>query len=136
MNMKRKVRIFSLQALFESDVTGRSTEICLKNLLKANTKKKNTLKTAETLTNNVSQNITKIAPIISEFIHQFSLTKLTPLDRTILRIATYEMIIDKDIPFKVAINEAIEIAKHFGSETSPKLINGILGAIAEKYINN
>ena len=46
------------------------------------------------------------------------------------------MIIDKDIPFKVAINEAIEIAKHFGSETSPKLINGILGAIAEKYINN
>ncbi len=136
MNMKRKVRIFSLQALFESDVTGRSTEICLKNLLKANTKQKNTLKTAETLTNNVSQNITKIDPIISEFIHQFSLTKLTPLDRTILRIATYEMIIDKDIPFKVAINEAIEIAKHFGSETSPKLINGILGAIAEKYINN
>ena len=56
MNMKRKVRIFSLQALFESDVTGRSTEICLKNLLKANTKQKNTLKTAETLTNNVSQN--------------------------------------------------------------------------------
>jgi N utilization substance protein B len=134
--MKRKVRIFSLQALFESDVTGRSTEICLKNLLKANTKQKNTLKTAETLTNNVSQNITKIDPIISEFIHQFSLTKLTPLDRTILRIATYEMIIDKDIPFKVAINEAIEIAKHFGSETSPKLINGILGAIAKKYINN
>ena len=69
MNMKRKVRIFSLQALFESDVTGRSTEICLKNLLKANTKQKNTLKTAETLTNNVSQNITKIDPIISEFIH-------------------------------------------------------------------
>ena len=136
MNMKRKVRIFSLQALFESDVTGRSTEICLKNLLKANTKQKNTLKTAETLTNNVSQNITKIDRIISEFIHQFSLTKLTPLDRTILRIATYEMIIDKDIPFKVAINEAIEIAKHFGSETSPKLINGILGAIAKKYINN
>ena len=136
MNMKRKVRIFSLQALFESDVTGRSTEISLKNLLKANTKQKNTLKTAETLTNNVSQNITKIDPIISEFIHQFSLTKLTPIDRTILRIATYEMIIDKDIPFKVAINEAIEIAKHFGSETSPKLINGILGAIAEKYINN
>jgi len=136
MNMKRKVRIFSLQALFESDVTGRSTEICLKNLFETNSKQKASLNIAKTLTNNVSQNIAKIDPIISEFIHQFSLPNLTPLDRTILRIATYEMIIDEEIPFKVAINEAIEIAKHFGSESSPMLINGILGAIARKYIDN
>jgi len=136
MSMKRKVRIFSLQALFESDVTGRSAEICLQNLFVSNSKQKYSLNIAKTLTNNVTQNISKIDPIISEFIHQFSLPTLSTLDRTILRIATYEMIIDEEIPFKVAINEAIEIAKHFGSETSPKLINGILGAIAKKYINN
>ena len=54
---------------------------------------------------------------------------MTLIDRNILRIGVYELIHNEDIPSKVAINEAIEIAKAFGGETSGKFVNGVLGAI-------
>ena len=60
---------------------------------------------------------------------QRPLKEIPALDLCILRIATYELHYDKDIPPKVAINEAVELAKHFGGENSSKFINGVLGTI-------
>ena len=54
------------------------------------------------------------------------------VDKNILRIAIQEIILDEQIPERVAINEAIEIAKLYGTENSPKFINGVLGSIFEK----
>jgi N utilization substance protein B len=51
------------------------------------------------------------------------------IDRNILRLAIFEILFDDKTPFKVAINEAVELAKEFGSESSPRLINGVLGSI-------
>lgn len=71
----------------------------------------------------------KIDGYITKYAKEWPLDQITIVDRNILRIGVYELIFDKDIPMKVAINEAIEIAKAFGGESSGKFVNGVLGSI-------
>ena len=66
---------------------------------------------------------------IQNYAPEWPLDQITNVDRNILRIGVYEMLFSKDIPDKVAINEAIEIAKAYGGESSGKFVNGVLGAI-------
>lgn len=66
---------------------------------------------------------------ISKFAPDWPLAKITTVDRNVLRIGTYELLFNFDIPSKVAINEAIELAKTYGGESSGKFVNGVLGAI-------
>jgi len=70
-----------------------------------------------------------IDAIITKFAPDWPLQKITTVDRNVLRIGTYELVFDADIPSKVAINEAIELAKTFGGESSGKFVNGVLGAV-------
>lgn len=69
---------------------------------------------------------------ISEVSLNWSISRMLRVDRNILRMAVFEMLHCEDIPAKVSINEAIEIAKRFGSEESPTFINGVLDRIASK----
>ena len=62
--------------------------------------------------------------------HQLGL-KMAIVEKNILRMAIYEMMLGGETPPKVAINEAVELAKIFGSETSPKFVNGVLGSVME-----
>ncbi|MDP3794242.1 MAG: transcription antitermination factor NusB, partial [Candidatus Uhrbacteria bacterium] len=66
---------------------------------------------------------------IRRFAPDWPLEKITTVDRNVLRIGTYELLFNFDIPSKVAINEAIELAKTFGGESSGKFVNGVLGAV-------
>lgn len=66
---------------------------------------------------------------IAKFATDWPLEKITTVDRNVLRIGAYELLFNFDIPSKVAINEAIELAKTFGGESSGKFVNGVLGAI-------
>ncbi|MCI0479283.1 transcription antitermination factor NusB [Candidatus Uhrbacteria bacterium] len=66
---------------------------------------------------------------ITRFAPDWPLEKITTVDRNVLRIGTFELMYDDDIPSKVAINEAIELAKTFGGESSGKFVNGVLGAV-------
>jgi transcription antitermination protein NusB len=72
-------------------------------------------------------------PVIDKYIIKYAtewpLEQITIVDRNILRIGVFELIFDDEIPAKVAINEAIEVAKTYGSESSGKFVNGVLGAI-------
>ncbi|MFH1522224.1 MAG: transcription antitermination factor NusB [Patescibacteria group bacterium] len=77
----------------------------------------------------VVENIKKIDSYIIKYATEWPLDQITTVDRNILRLGVYELIIADDIPPKVAINEAIEIAKTFGGESSGKFVNGVLGAI-------
>jgi len=77
----------------------------------------------------ILKNIKEIDKNIVKYATDWPLDQITTVDRNILRIGIYELILADDIPPKVAINEAIEIAKAFGGESSGKFINGILGAI-------
>jgi N utilization substance protein B len=66
---------------------------------------------------------------ITQFAPDWPLPKITTVDRNVLRIGTFELKFDDEIPSKVAINEAIELAKTFGGESSGKFVNGVLGAV-------
>ena len=79
--------------------------------------------------NGIKDNITKIDEIIAGAAPEWPIEQIAIVDKTILRIAVYELVISKDVPPKVVINEAVELAKSYGSENSLKFINGVLGAL-------
>lgn len=81
------------------------------------------------LVKGVVANLTAIDAYIVKYATEWPLDQITPVDRNILRIGTYELVFDKDIPAKVAINEAIEVAKSFGGDASGRFVNGVLGAV-------
>lgn len=81
----------------------------------------------------VLKNKAKIKKIIQKFAPQWPVEKIARIDRAILEIGIYEIAFTKDIPPVVAINESIEIAKHYGDDNSPKFINGVLSSVMKKY---
>lgn len=81
------------------------------------------------LLNEVIKNKKEIDGLITKYAPEWPLDQITNVDRNVLRIGTYELKFDEKIPAKVAINEAIELAKTFGGESSGKFVNGVLGAI-------
>lgn len=78
----------------------------------------------------IISNIDNIDKAINEASDDWSIERMSKVDLTILRLAYYEMNYDEDIPVKVAINEAVELAKIYGGDDSPAFINGVLGKLA------
>lgn len=74
-----------------------------------------------------------ILEIIQKYAPQWPIEKIAKIDRAILEIGVYEVAFTKDIPAVVAINEGIEIAKHFGDDNSSKFINGVLSSVMKNY---
>ncbi len=81
------------------------------------------------ITRGVMQNRSQIDGIIERFSDNWKISRMGCVDRNVMRTATYEMLFREDIPFKVSINEAIDIGKRFGTEESGAFINGILDSI-------
>ncbi len=79
------------------------------------------------------KNREKILDIIVRYAPQWPIDKIAKIDRAILEIGIYEIVFSKDIPAIVAINEGIEIAKHFGDDNSSKFINGVLSSVMKEY---
>ncbi len=77
------------------------------------------------------KNLGQIDPLIATAAPEWPLEKLNHLDLAILRLAVYELVIDKREPYKVIIDEAIELAKQYGSTASPNFVNGVLGHIVK-----
>jgi len=81
------------------------------------------------LIDGILENVAVINQMIEKYAPEWPLEQITTVDRNALRIGIYELKFNNDIPPKVAINEAIELAKNFGGESSGKFINGVLGSI-------
>lgn len=83
------------------------------------------------IVNGVVKNISKLDKIIEKSAPEWPIDQITTVDRNVLRIGLYELLFGKrdEVPPKVAINEAIELAKNFGGESSGKFINGVLGTV-------
>ena len=75
----------------------------------------------------------EIVKIIEKYAPEWPIEKIAPVDRAILKIGVYEIVFSKDIPPVVAINEAVEIAKHFGDNNSQKFVNGVLSSVMKNY---
>ena len=86
----------------------------------------------EGLVKGVLDHLEQINAYIIKFATEWPLDQITIVDRNILRIGIYELVFDENIPAKVAINEAIEMAKTFGGDSSGKFVNGVLGAIMKE----
>ncbi len=69
--------------------------------------------------------------LLSDYLKGWQISRLSKVDRQVLRQAVYEMIFRDDVPGKVAVNEAIELAKHFGTTESGKFVNGVLGKMIQ-----
>ncbi|MBN1162658.1 transcription antitermination factor NusB [Patescibacteria group bacterium] len=81
----------------------------------------------------VKENLKGIDEIIAEAAPEWPIDKISKVDLIILRIAIFEIIYGKKTPIKVSIDEAVELAKEFGNDTSHKFVNGVLGTVSEKY---
>ena len=90
-----------------------------------------TLEFAFLLCQGVVGNIETIDGILNRYSEHWRVSRMSPIDRNILRLSVYEIVFLSDIPLPVTINEAIEVAKEFGSETSAAFINGILDKIGK-----
>lgn len=72
-----------------------------------------------------------IDALLEDYLKGWQISRLSKVDRQVLRLATYEMIFRDDVPGKVAVNEAIELSKHFGTAESGKFVNGVLGKMIQ-----
>lgn len=88
-----------------------------------------------TIIEGVKQHNDEIDSIIQNCAPEWPLDKISKVDLVILRVAIYELMHSKAAPQKVAIDEAVELAKEFGNDTSPKFVNGVLGTVVE-YLEN
>jgi len=127
---RHRARAFALQALYEIDYTGHKAEEVTNNLLMEKVLDEEPAGFARDLVAGVLQHKKEIDGKIRAFARAWPLPQMSAIDRNILRLAIFEILIDNRVPVKVAINEAVELAKDFGSESSPKFINGVLSSVS------
>ena len=130
--IRRKARIIALQALFEVDSVAHNPEPTLDRLIEDSGLPDEPASFARELVQEVLINKSSIDSIIQTHAPAWPLSQMAAVDRNILRIAICEIMVERKVPVKVAINEAIELAKTFGSDTSHKFINGVLGSVSTK----
>jgi N utilization substance protein B len=127
--IRRKARIAALQTLYELDCTKHKVEETSARLRAGETLTQEALSFSEELVKGVLQHKSELDAVIEKSAPAFPLEQMPIIDRNILRLAIFEISLSDKTPIKVAINEAIELAKDFGSDSSPRLVNGILGSI-------
>jgi N utilization substance protein B len=127
---RRRARSVALQALYEIDSVGHDPEATLDHLLKEAGLNQETASFARGLVAGVVRYRGKLDTLIRRFAPAWPVEQIAVIDRNILRLAIFEIMLDNKVPLKVAINEAVELAKAFGSDSSPRFVNGVLGAVS------
>ena len=127
---RRKARALALQALYEVDSAGHNVETVVAHLLDNSELSEENNTFVRELVSGVIQNKEKIDHNIKRFAPAWPLHQIAVIDRSILRLAIFEILFDNKVPVKVAINEAVELAKTFGSDNSAKFVNGVLGSVS------
>ena len=128
---RRKGRIIALQVLFEVDRTRQVPARVLARRLQEESLSPSVQTFIAGLVEGVLENQAEIDMIISKFAPTWPINQLAVVDRNILREAIFEIKMGGETPPRVAINEAVELSKVFGSESSPKFVNGVLGSVME-----
>ena len=135
MANRHLLRSIALQTLFEVDFGGENSEGSLDDAIKRNVQEfapdTGDFSYVTSLVENIRAKETELNNIIEKAAPEWPLEKISIVDRNILRIGLYELLFAdrKEVPAKVAINEAIELAKKFGGDSSGKFVNGVLGAV-------
>lgn len=130
---RRQLRNLIIQALYEIDAVDHPPQEVIARYMKQND---NLSDDGEEFFKCFVEGILSTTPeldsVIATFAPEWPVDQLAVLDRNILRMALWEIVLYDETPLKVAINEAVELAKRFGSESSARFVNGVLGTLAEQ----
>ncbi|RIK47260.1 MAG: transcription antitermination factor NusB [Chloroflexi bacterium] len=129
---RHQARTLALQVLFEVDLTHHPVDDVLARHQHDLALPDEVRDYATRLVNGVMRDLVELDRTIGAAAPAFPVEQLAAVDRNILRIALYELRNERDVPIKAAINEAVELAKHFGGDQSSKFVNGVLGTIARE----
>ncbi|MFB3926013.1 MAG: transcription antitermination factor NusB [Syntrophales bacterium] len=132
MGRRRKAREIALQVLFEIDVLGVGAKEAIELFWNNFDAPEEVRKFSSRLIEGTCEHRREIDSLIGVCSDHWSLNRMSRVDRNILRLAVYELLYCKDVPPKVALNEAIDLGKCYGSENSGSFINGILDALHTK----
>jgi len=131
MKARTRARGVALQALYEIDIANHPIGKVLENRLEEEN-------INDELRDFIRQIVVGVVPIreeldyvISKYAPDWPLEQIATIDRNIMRVAVWEMAVIGDTPIKVIINEAVELAKLYGSDSAPRFINGVLGSLAD-----
>ena len=130
MNVRRKARETALQALYKIDISDAAGDDALElEELAPGTESR---RYCETLVRGVKSRLAELDAEIEKHSENWTVKRMSVVDRNILRIAAYELMYCSDVPYKVIIDEAVELAKTFGTDESGPFINGIVDRIRKE----
>jgi len=130
MRKRTKAREHALKILYAMDITGHDPERCLDAFWKENEEPDKEVRAfADAIVLGYHKSRELIDKVITEYTTNWELKRMAVIDRNVLRAAAYELLFCADVPPKVAINEAIDIAKKYGDRDSGKFVNGVLDKI-------
>jgi len=132
---RTRARELAMQALYQLDVQGPELLEDLGLFFSEEEGDDSVRKLASDWTKGTWGNLAQCDEIIKDSTIRWQFTRLAPVDRSILRLSVYQLKFRPDIPPKVVINEAIELAKKFSSSKSSGFVNGVLDAVLKKYVN-
>jgi N utilization substance protein B len=132
MKTRRRARRVTLETLYEYDIAEHDPEVILQYRLEDNPMENTGVEFTRRLVYGVIEHQAEMDILIARYAPEWPLDQMAVIDRNILRIAIYEFLVDGETPIKVAINEAVELAKTYGSDSAPRFINGVLGTLAEQ----
>jgi N utilization substance protein B len=127
---RRRARALALQALYEIDSVGHTADTVPDRLLREQKLSDENDQFVRRLVAGVIQNRREIDASIEKFAPAWPIQQTPVIDRNILRLAIFELLIDNEVPVKVAINEAVELAKKFGGDNSARFVNGVLSSVS------
>ncbi|NLM69035.1 MAG: transcription antitermination factor NusB [Firmicutes bacterium] len=128
---RRLARRTALQLLYQIDLTKCSTADALANTAVETPLSSVDQEFAHLLVKGVRERLQELDELIARFAKDWTLERMSVVDRNILRLAIFELRYMPDVPTKVSINEAVELAKAFSDEQAAKFINGILGTVVD-----
>ena len=133
---RREARVLVLQSLCESDIVPHEVMDVLDRLVEENQISEDVEQFSSELVSNVLVNRVELDNIITSYASDWPLEQMALVDRNLLRMSLAEILWGGEAPQAAVINEAIELAKGFGSERSPGFVNGVLGAFLESRTGN
>lgn len=133
MGARRKARELALQMLFQYDMSGNAPEQIVATFEELQKSKPNTREFATRILNGTVAHMGEIDDMIQNQAENWRISRMAAVDRNIIRMSIYEFLHEGDTPKLVIIDEAIEIAKRYGTQKSPQFVNGILDGILKRY---
>ncbi len=132
MKPRTRARSIALQALYEIDVAGHAPGVVLEERLKEADLEFELAEFVRQIVSGVFPMFNTLDQFIAEHAPEWPLDQVAFVDRNILRIALWEFAVFGKTPIKVVINEAVELAKTYGSDSTPRFVNGVLGSLAAR----